>query len=148
MTEIIKGVGFDEFGSDIRIYYSVMKNIEVVGEAAFMLTKAFKDAHVETPWKMVESMRHILVHDYARVNPETLFDTALNDIPEIREMAKRYLEETDWEKWISEEDLFKNADDLVGQRILGMVRNMKAKGFSAEQIAEITGLSEIEIFEL
>lgn len=63
-------------------------------------------------------------------------------------MAKRYLEETDWEKWTSEEDLFKNADDLVGQRILGMARNMKAKGFSAEQIAEITGLSEIEIFEL
>ena len=148
VTEIIQGIDFEAFESDIRIFYSVMKNIEVVGEAAFMLTKSFKEAHTDTPWKMVESMRHILVHDYARVNPETLFDTAQNDIPEIREKAKNYLEETDWEKWTSEENLFKDTEDLFDQRILGMARNMKAMGLSTEQISKITGLSDIEISEL
>ena len=148
VTEIIKGVKFEEFHSDIRIYYSVMKNIEVVGEAAFMLTKAFKAAHTDTPWQMVESMRHILVHDYARVNSETLFDTAHNDIPEIREQAQRYLKEMDWEKWTAEEDLFNDTEELFDKRIIGMARNMKAMGFTTEQIAKITGLSDIEIAEL
>lgn len=148
VTEIIKGVSYEDFASDIRIYYSVMKNVEVVGEAAFMLTKAFKVEHTDTPWKMVESMRHILVHDYASVNSETLFDTACNDIPTLREQAQRYLSETDWDKWIAEEDLFNDKEDLFDKRLVGMARNMKAKGYSAEEIAEITGLSDIEILEL
>lgn len=44
VTEIIQGINFEAFESDIRIFYSVMKNIEVVGEAAFMLTKASSKA--------------------------------------------------------------------------------------------------------
>ena len=38
----IKGYTFESLISDKRTYYSVMKNVEVVGEAAYMLTKAFK----------------------------------------------------------------------------------------------------------
>lgn len=148
VTEIVKGASYEDFASDIRIYYSVMKNVEVVGEAAFMLTKAFKAEHTDTPWKMVESMRHILVHDYANVNPETLYDTACNDIVVLREQAKRYLAETDWEKWTAEEDLFNDMEDLFDKRLVGMARNMKTKGYSTEEIAEITGLSDIEIMEL
>ena len=72
VTEIIQGIDIETSESDIRIFYSVMKNIEVVGEAAFMLTKAFKAAHTDTPWKMVEGMRHILVHDYSNVIPQRI----------------------------------------------------------------------------
>ena len=148
VNEIIEGIDFETFNSDIRIFYSVMKNVEVVGEAAFMLTKAFKAAHTDTPWKMIESMRHILVHDYARVIPRILWGTALNDIPALREQAKRYLAETDWNQWVAEEDLFNDKEDEFYKRLVGMASNMKAKGYSTEQIAEITGLSEIEILEL
>lgn len=148
VNEIIEGIDFETFNSDIRIFYSVMKNVEVVGEAAFMLTKAFKAAHTDTPWKMIESMRHILVHDYARVIPRILWGTALNDIPALREQAKRYLAETDWNQWVAEEDLFNDKEDEFYKRLVGMASNMKAKGYSTEQIVEITGLSEIEILEL
>lgn len=44
---IIDGVTFDEFVSDIRICYSVMKNIEVIGEAANMLTRDFRVVYDE-----------------------------------------------------------------------------------------------------
>ena len=147
VTEIIKETDYNSFLSDIRVYYSVIKNVEIVGEAAFMLTKAFKAEHPDTPWKMIESMRHILVHDYASINSETLFDTACNDIPVLREQAERYLAETDWDKWVAEEDLFNDVEDIFYKRLVGMARNMKAKGYSVEQIAEVTGLSEIEIME-
>ena len=148
VTELVKGTDFDEFDSDMRVFYAVMKNVEIVGEAAFMLTKAYKAEHPETPWKMIESMRHILVHDYSNVIPRILWGTATNDIPTLREQAERYLAETDWEKWVAEEDLFNDVEDLFDKRLVGMARNMKAKGYSTEEIAEITGLSEIEIMEL
>jgi len=148
VSQFIQGVSLDDFTSENLIYYAVMKNVEVVGEAAFMLTKAFKAAHPETPWKMIESMRHILVHNYAHVISETLYDTAVNDIPKLRKQVEGYLKETDWNEWENTEDLSNDAQDAVYKSIVGMARNMRAKGMSLEEIADITGLSEWEIREL
>ena len=148
ITRFIQGVTFEEFSSNTLLYFGVMKNIEVVGEATFMLTKAFKAAHPETPWKMIESMRHILVHDYAHVVLETLYDTAINSIPELRKQVETYLSETDWVEWEKGEDLFIDAQDVVYKSVVSMARNMRAKGMSIEEIAEITGLSDLEILEL
>ena len=148
VSQFIQGVSLDDFSSEHLIYYAVMKNVEVVGEAAFMLTKAFKAAHPETPWKMIESMRHILVHDYTNIIPRILWGTATNDIPELRKQVEGYLKETDWAEWESGEDLFNDAQDAVYKSVVSMARNMRAKGMSLEEIADITGLSEWEIREL
>lgn len=47
VTSLIEGYSLEALIADKRTYYSVMKNIEVVGEAAYMLTKAFKKLHPE-----------------------------------------------------------------------------------------------------
>ena len=148
VAKFMEGVSYETFNSDHLIYYAVMKNVEVVGEAALMLTKAFKAAHPKTPWKMIESMRHILVHDYALVISETLYDTAVNSVPEFRKQVEKYLAETDWNEWEKGEDLFNDTQDAVYKSIVGMAKNMRARGMSSEEIAEITGLSELEIEEL
>ena len=148
VTQFMKGVTFEELTANKLLYYAVMKNVEVVGEATFMLTKAFKAAHPKTPWKMIESMRHILVHDYAQVVLETLYDTAVNSIPELRKQVETYLSETDWNEWENGEDLFNDPQDAVYKSIVGMARNMRARGMSSQEIAEITGLSDLEINEL
>lgn len=96
---LIKGYSLDDFLSDKRTYYAVMKNVEIVGEAAYMLTNDFKVAHPATPWKVVQGMRHVLVHDYANIDATELYNTALNDIPVLRKQVARYLEEIDWNKW-------------------------------------------------
>ena len=49
VEQIVKGVSYEQFTDDIRIYYSVMKNIEVIGEAANMLTRHFRETHAELP---------------------------------------------------------------------------------------------------
>ena len=104
VSAFIEGYSYDAFVADKRTYYSIMKNIEVVGEAAYMLSKAFKQAHPETPWSIVEGMRHVLVHDYANVVSETLYDTAVNDMEPLRQQVEKYLAETNWEEWESAHD--------------------------------------------
>ena len=148
VTQFMEGVSFEELTSNNLLYYAVMKNVEVVGEAAFMLTKAFKAEHPQTPWKMIESMRHILVHDYTNIIPRILWGTATNDIPELRKQVETYLTETDWAEWENGEDLFNDPQDAVYKSIVGMARNMRARGMSSQEIAEITGLSYLEIAEL
>ena len=144
VTTIIEGLTYNDVMADMRTYYSVIKNVEIVGEAAFMLTKAFKDAHPETPWKLVQGMRHVLVHDYENVSPETLYDTAVDSIPELRQQAQRYLAETDWDEWEKGEDAFRETDDALSNA----ARKMKNDNMPVELISKYTGLSPEEIKSL
>ena len=93
----------DCFISDKRTYYAVMKNIEIIGEASYKLTHAFKDSHPQTPWDIIQGMRHILVHDYAQIVPQILWETAKHSIPELHDQISLYLEETNWDDWTEKE---------------------------------------------
>ncbi len=99
---IVKEMSYDDFVNDVRSYFAVMKTVEIVGEAAYMLTREFKDTHPETPWDVIQGMRHILVHGYASVNALTLYETTVNNIHELRRQVEKYLEETDWRLWIED----------------------------------------------
>jgi len=48
------GKTYEELVGNDMMYYAVVKNIEIMGEAANMLSTAFTDVHPETPWKQVK----------------------------------------------------------------------------------------------
>ena len=142
VTMLIEGYTLEELIADKRTYYSVVKNVEVVGEAAFMLTKAFKKEHPATPWKLVQGMRHVLVHDYATIDNRELYKTAVNDMVPLRQQVERYLAETDWNKWASIPDDF---DDIEEKEMIKVARRMKADGLAFDMIVKYTGLTVEEI---
>ena len=143
---LIEGFTYEALISDKRTYYSVMKNVEIVGEAAYMLTKAFKDAHPEIPWKIVQGMRHVLVHDYANVIPRILWGTATHDIPELCKQVEHYLAETDWEAWTDADDQVHSSSQTDNDDIVKMAKRMKDRNYSSEDIVDITGLP-LELIE-
>lgn len=142
VTMLIEGHTLKSFVEDKSTYYSVMKNVEIVGEAAYMLSKVFKKSHPNTPWKTVQGMRHVLVHDYAHIVAETLFDTAVNGIPELRQQVERYLADTDWNAWEALPDDF---EDTADEATLKLARQMKTDGIPTENISKYTGLTADEI---
>ena len=145
VSVIISGISYEMFTKDIRIYYSVMKNVEVIGEAANMLTRHFRETHAELPWRQIVSMRNVLVHGYAQVSDADLWQTATNDIQPLCEQVQRYLSETDWEEWQKGEDPFTEMDNVVFKQAADSARKMKAKGYAVQDITEITGLTAEEI---
>lgn len=76
-----------------------MKNIEIIGEAAYMLTNDFKTSHPATNWKDIINMRHVLVHGYYQVDPRIVWVTIQNDLPALNTKIDLYLQE---EKHIGE----------------------------------------------
>ena len=148
IIDLLENMTFEQFVKDKRTYYAVMKNVEVVGEAAYMLTKAFKKAHVEIPWNVVQGMRHVLVHDYANITSETLYDTAVNNIPELRNQVARYLCEVNWDEWAKSEDSFPEMDDSDREKNIELARKMKLDNISTELISKYTGLNAEEISAL
>ena len=90
---------YEDLVSDDMMYYAVVKNIEIIGEAANMLTQAFQQNHPNTPWKMVKGMRNYIVHEYFQIDDIVVWDVVKNNIPELREQVVRYLTETNWDEW-------------------------------------------------
>ena len=68
-------------------------NIQIIGEAIYKLTKEFKDSHPDTPWRVIEKMRHILVHDYFAVDIEIMWLVINDDLPILKHQMESYLSE-------------------------------------------------------
>lgn len=75
------------------LYYALVKNIEIIGEASYMLTIDFKDKHPQTDWRTIISMRHVLVHDYYMISKTRLWNVIQNDLQPLRTQVVEYLKE-------------------------------------------------------
>ncbi|MCI6440651.1 MAG: DUF86 domain-containing protein [Alistipes sp.] len=75
------------------MYYAVVKNIEIIGEASNLLTEEFKAGHHQTPWKMVTGMRNYIVHEYFQVYNTVIWDVVTHDLPELENQINSYLAE-------------------------------------------------------
>lgn len=83
----------DNLKTDTILFYGISKMVEIIGEAAYMITNDFKDTHTELPWRQMSGMRHMLVHGYYTVRPEVLWDVIQNDIPAMIPILEKYLAE-------------------------------------------------------
>ncbi len=72
-------------------FYAVVKNIEIVGEAANNVTKELQSQHPEVQWKDVISMRHVLVHDYYNIDARTAWQTAQDNLPQLKKQIEKIL---------------------------------------------------------
>ena len=82
---------YEQLRGDSVVYYAVVYNIQVVGEAAYKLTNEFRAAHPEVEWRLMEGMRHILVHDYYQVKEKELWNVVQKDLPLLRPQIEAYL---------------------------------------------------------
>ncbi|MDO4161204.1 MAG: DUF86 domain-containing protein [Prevotellaceae bacterium] len=83
----------EEIEKDPIIFYGFVKQVEIIGEAVYMLTKEFRENHSEVEWDIIEGMRHVLVHGYYKIKPQQLWNTIENDIPKLKPYIEKYLSE-------------------------------------------------------
>lgn len=63
---------------------AVIKNFQVLGEAAYHITKTTQQYHQQIPWKKIAGLRHVLVHDYYEINPEILWNVKEDFLPNLQ----------------------------------------------------------------
>ena len=73
------------------IYYGFVKEIEIIGEATYMLSVDFKKSHPEVPWYKIEGMRHVLVHGYYTINPNHIKLVIVEELPKLRQHINNFL---------------------------------------------------------
>ncbi|MBR4773554.1 MAG: DUF86 domain-containing protein [Bacteroidales bacterium] len=89
IEEYTKDVSYEQFVSDNMRMHATIYNIQIIGEAAYKLTKEFKEKHNDIPWTLIEKMRHVLVHDYYRIVPDAVWDVVKSDIPTLKPMIEK-----------------------------------------------------------
>ena len=92
VEEFTQGVTLEGFMHSKILFFAVVKNIEIVGEATYMLTKAFKESHSTIPWQIIEKMRHVLVHGYYTITPEKIWERVQEDLPVLKEQILEILQ--------------------------------------------------------
>ena len=83
---------FEEFVSNELVIDGVIRNFEIIGEAANRLTDDFKDKYQDIDWHRIRGTRNRIVHDYVGVDLEIVWrikETLLPDlISRIKEILK------------------------------------------------------------
>lgn len=62
---------------------AVIRNIEIVGEAAGRVSAEFAAANAGIPWREIVGMRHRLIHGYLEVNLGTVWEVVERDLPAL-----------------------------------------------------------------
>ena len=79
----VEGISRAEFGQSDLHQSAVIRALEVMGEAGRQISDSTREAHPEIPWEQMSGMRNRLLHEYFRVNVQTVWDTVQNDLPDI-----------------------------------------------------------------
>lgn len=93
INRYIAEIDLEHLLDDDMRYYAVVKNIEIIGEAANMLTDEFKSTHQTTPWKMIIGMRNYIIHEYFQVKFGVVKEVLTLDLPELEKQIDAYLME-------------------------------------------------------
>ena len=72
-----------DLDTDRQLVLALVKEIEILGEAAYRLSEETREAHPQLPWADVIGMRHRLVHAYFDINLDILWRTVQVDLPAI-----------------------------------------------------------------
>jgi len=84
-----EAVGFTEshrredLDTDRKLSLSLVRLLEIIGEAAKGITTEFRQEHSELPWKSMVGMRDRLIHGYFDVNLDIVWETVTNDLPPL-----------------------------------------------------------------
>ncbi len=62
---------------------AVIRSLEIVGEAAGKISAETRAAHPEIGWREITGMRHRLIHGYAEVRLDLVWDVAHNRLPSL-----------------------------------------------------------------
>lgn len=75
VLEFTRGVKWEEFEGSDMLQNAVMRPLEIIGEVARKISHETKKSHPEIPWNDMIGMRNRLIHEYFRINLQTVWDT-------------------------------------------------------------------------
>ncbi len=87
----IDGKTHQEFNRDRMLSNAVIRELEVLGEAANHISKTTQKVFPELPWKQLIAMRNALIHAYFDIDYDIIWETVNDDLPPLYLQLKMIL---------------------------------------------------------
>ena len=88
-------MSLDTFSANDLVVDAVLRNFMVIGEATRHIPTHITTAYPQIPWRLMQDMRNVVVHDYPNVSLQVVWETIQNDLPPLREPLRHLLEEAE-----------------------------------------------------
>ena len=78
------GLTRESFAEDAKTIDAVVRNLEIIGEAAKMIPESTRSSYPNVEWKKIAGLRDILAHHYFEVDLDIVWDILLNKLPALQ----------------------------------------------------------------
>jgi len=75
--------------TDRKLNLSLVRLLEIIGEAARSLSQEFRQEHPDLPWKSMVGIRDRLIHGYFDINLDVVWQTVTEDLPPLIAQLKK-----------------------------------------------------------
>lgn len=82
-SRFLKNQTRSDLDNNEMLVLSILKLIEIIGEAASAISSDVIDKYLEIPWKQIKSVRNRLIHGYFDINYDILWGIATDDLPPL-----------------------------------------------------------------
>ena len=90
--------GKSEFLEDTKTQDAVVRNLEILGEAAKNVSAALRQTHDNVPWRRLAGMRDKLIHEYFGVNLDIVWQVVEQELPTLRQQVDQILKQLEARK--------------------------------------------------
>ena len=83
--------GEKEFHNDTMLQDAVIRNFEIIGEAAKRVPEAYCRANSQIPWRLMAGFRDVLIHAYEGIDLKRVWQIVRHDLPVVKEAVEKLL---------------------------------------------------------
>ena len=95
ISKFTHGINKVQFEKDRKLHLSVVRLLEIIGEAASKVSPEIKSENKQIPWNSIIGMRNRLIHGYFDIDLEIVLVTVKTDIPELLNELEKIINKSD-----------------------------------------------------
>ena len=85
--------GRGAFDADPYVRMWIVHHLQVIGEAVRPFSSELRELRPQIPWSQIVGIRHVLVHQYYRIDPDVVWAAVQNDLPDLKATVRALVDE-------------------------------------------------------